>query len=396
MKNLNALGYLLIVAASLLFIQCTSDPIQGLQGVPGTNGINGIDGINGVDGADGSAASCIACHSNEHRDPIRDQYAISHHATSPKGSWAYAGVGASRVSCARCHNNQGFSDFISTGEVIATGYTSVQPITCTGCHASDVGHRSFDFANDGNDYALRTNDPVTLIIDPTYTIDIRNESDLLGLSNTCVNCHQPRTHVPTVADAVNGKYMITSTHWGTHHGPQVTMLEGINGGEIAGSVGYPTEFFPHRSQSSCVKCHMSPGTDATNGGHTFNPTRTACTSCHLDSEFADATTFDREGFQTETMDRMEILAGLLANVVGQDIAQDSLGVWQPVYEADGFTPVTHVGIVIDGSPVIGLYDFTAALAAWNYVFIEEDSSKGVHNPAYVDALIPNSIEALQN
>ena len=31
----------------------------------------------------------------------------------------------------------------------------------------------------------------------------------------------------------------------------------------------------------------------------------------------------------------------------------------------------------------------------NFLSIEEDRSKGVHNPAYIIALLTNSIEALQ-
>jgi len=370
--------------SSLIFIQCTSDPIPG---PPGKDGTNGIDGINGVDG---SAAVCISCHSNQHRAPIKAAYATSVHAT---GGHVF-GDSPARAVCSRCHSNEGFSDQISNGSFNPSGYASVSPITCTGCHDDVSGHRSFDFANDGNDFSLRTLDAVSLIVDSTYTIDIRNESDLLGKSNTCVNCHQPRTPVPTAADAVNGKIMVTSPYWGPHHGPQSTMLEGIQGAEIAGAIGYPTGQFPHRANSSCVECHMSKGTDATNGGHTWNPTRNACASCHDINSFTE---FDRNGFQTETNDRMATLLGLLQNVVGQDITKDANGDYQPVFEADGVTPVTHVSMIdpTNGHAILGLYNFKDVQAAWNYILVREDRSEGVHNPAYVDALLPNSIQALQ-
>ena len=51
-------------------------------------------------------------------------------------------------------------------------------------------------------------------------------------------------------------------------------------------------------------------------------------------------------------------------------------------------------IVINGSPVLGLYDFLDAQAAWNFILVEEDKSEGVHNPAYVEALLQNTIDAL--
>jgi len=382
-----------LIITSLFFIQCTSNPIPGPAGADGTNGTDGINGI------DGSAAVCITCHSSEHRDPIEAQYALSTHATGIDGVPHVYGVtgNSRRYACARCHSNEGFSDQISTGMTNPTGYLSVHGITCTGCHDDVSGHRSFDFANDGNDYALRTIAPVTLIVDANYTIDIKNASDDLGRSNTCVNCHQPRTPAPTVADAVAGKMMITSPYWGSHHGPQGTVLEGIQGAEIAGAVGYPVAgTFPHRTLSSCVKCHMSEGTDATNGGHTWNPTRKACASCHADSDFADATTFDRLGFQTETLDNLATIRTLLDQVVGQDIAKDANGDYQPVFEVDGVTPVTHIGMFDASDHTIkGLYDFIDIQAAWNYILIREDRSEGVHNPGYVDALLPNTIQALQ-
>jgi hypothetical protein len=55
-----------------------------------------------------------------------------------------------------------------------------------------------------------------------------------------------------------------------------------------------------------------------------------------------------------------------------------------------------VGIVHDGHPVKGLFDLKDAEAAWNYLFILEDKSKGIHNPDYAKSIIKNSIANLQN
>ena len=58
------------------------------------------------------------------------------------------------------------------------------------------------------------------------------------------------------------------------------------------------------------------------------------------------------------------------------------------------------GIIHDGHPNNGSFGegatFTIleAEAAWNYLFVLEDQSNGVHNPEYAKALIGNSIEAL--
>lgn len=352
MKNLRLLGFLMILASSSLFINCTSDPIQGPPGIPGEDGIDGVD----------ATTDCRACHSLEHRAPIELGYSISTHASRNKVD--------GRPNCARCHSNEGFIDQMEFGEVNPNGYAIISPISCSGCHDD---HRSFNFEEDGNDFALRTLDPVTLIVDAQETIDFTNESNLLGQSNLCVNCHQPRTALPE--DDGTGFFEVTSSRWGTHHNPQSTMLEGIQGIQLAGSLPYPARASStHRQESSCVNCHMSESSLATTGDHTFNPTLDACIVCHEGS-----TTFDINGFQTEVEDQLEVLAGLLAQVEGVD--------------PDG-APIT--GIVIDDSPVLGTFPITAAGAAWNYIFVFEDQSKGVHNPAMVEALLQNSIETLQN
>lgn len=356
MKKLKLLSYLMLLASCFLFMQCTHDQ-EIIVGPKGDDGIDGIDGIDGADGVDFSA-DCRACHSNEHREPIEDAYAISGHATG--GSWARGTI----ASCARCHNNEGFIDIISenfideNGFAISDpdGYLISNPITCTGCHTD---HRSFDFENDGNDFALRTLDPIKLFIDPTVVIDIKNSSDLLGTSNTCVNCHQPRNSY--VIPAGTADYEITSTRFGPHHGPQSTMFEGVMGANIAGAVGYPgVGDTPHRQGASCISCHMGETTDGTDGSHTWNITANGCVTCHPNGAPTEA-----EGFAAD----FETLRGLL---------------------------LTAGTINDEGRTVPGIYSAAVAKATWNWRTLLEDKSDGAHNPEYTKALLKNSIEVLQN
>ena len=139
MKNLKLIGFLMILASSLMFIQCTSDPIEGPQGLAGIDGINGVDGTDGTNGVDGTA-SCIACHNQSHREAINTGFALSGHATGT--SFARG----SSADCAQCHGSEGYVDYVTNGMVNAAGYTSVSPISCTTCHSK---HSTFDFANDG-------------------------------------------------------------------------------------------------------------------------------------------------------------------------------------------------------------------------------------------------------
>jgi hypothetical protein len=338
MKNFKLISFLIVIAASVLFVQCTTDPIPG---PPGEDGIDGIDGVNGVNGT----TECAVCHNVSTSEAVHASYLFSGHAAG-----AAAGYAGGRASCARCHSNEGFIDYVTTGTT--TDYDNPTPISCTTCH--DM-HTSFDFEGDGYDYALRQLEPVTLIVDAGVTIDYA------GTSNACASCHQPRT--PTPEDNGMGLFEVTSTHWGPHHGPQVTMLEGIQGAEFAGSVDYPASgTATHRTGASCTACHMGETSGEIDGNHTWIPTPTTCTECHTD--------------------------GAPEHVAGLEEDMESLLV---ILEEVGILHMDEEGAV---HPVQGTYGIDEAQAAWNYLFVLEDASKGVHNPGYAKALIKNSLETL--
>ena len=361
MKNLKLLGYLMVFASALLCVQCTSDAI-GPPGSDGANGIDGIDGIDGVDGVDGTA-SCVSCHSNENRDPLFASWELSKHGTG------FIGFAAPREDCAQCHGEEGYVDYITTGSVreytleligvdslgfavydTINPYPNASPLYCTTCHDK---HSTFDFENDGPDYALRNFSAVTLVIDSVTVVDFGDAS------NNCITCHQPRNSYEIPSST--GDYEITSKRFGPHHGPQATMLEGIMGANIAGSEPYPgVASAAHRTGASCVSCHMGESSDISQGLHSWNPKDAACITCH-----PAGAPDEINGF---TADMATLEALLAAN---------------NMFDVDGYY-------------VPGTYSAKLAQAAWNYRTLLEDQSKGVHNPAYTRALLKNSIEALQN
>jgi hypothetical protein len=401
MKNFKIINYLLIAASGLVFMQCTSDytSIPGKDGVDGTNGIDGINGVDGVDGV--GVQECIDCHSSSHRDVIKEAYIQSGHANG--GSWARGKSG----ECARCHNNQGYIDLLSgnfievddTGEPILDqydneipsadfdGYLTSSAITCTGCHDSEQGHRNFDFATDDNalnDYALRNIDPVKAWVDPAVTIDMTSNHDELGGGNTCVNCHQPRrdARAPFPFGANTDMITITTQRYGPHHGPQGAVLQGILGGNPVGSETYPVVGgAAHKSGPSCTGCHMGEPSDETlaDGNHTWEPTLSTCISCHesmTETQFNELKTNGITGFSVD----LETLKQLL-------IDKGWLGDDDYVKGQDGTNASSSNPLVIsveDAKPL------------WAYKTLEEDHSKGIHNPVYVRALLKNSIEYLQN
>lgn len=377
MKNSKLIGFLVLVLSSLLFIQCTSDPIPG---PPGADGIDGVDGMDGEDGIDGTA-SCISCHSNATMDVVEASFALSAHGSGGLGfTWT-------RPECAACHSTNGHLDFLDFGEVDPGNLSSNSPITCATCHDK---HDTFDFENDGPDFALRSIDPVALELDPNTTIDFE------GTSNNCTICHQPRDSYVIPAEDGTGTYLVATTRFGPHHGPQSTMLEGIMGANIAGSEGYPgIRSAAHRTGASCVSCHMGESTDINEGLHSWNVTEASCVACHTTSIPSELAGFTED---------MAILKELLGEVVGEDYERDTEG--NPVFDTNGNpigTGVPVVGLIIDfpdGSDTDrsneGIFTTAEAQAAWNYMTLLEDQSNGTHNPGYSRALLTNSIEALQD
>jgi hypothetical protein len=178
-----------------------------------------------------------------------------------------------------------------------------------------------------------------------------------GAGNLCANCHQIRNPKPEVAD---GNIQVTSSRFGTHHGVESQMLAGEGGlGDVAGS---PSAHY-QMVKDTCVACHMG---EAFN--HTYLPDVARCQACH-----ADAENFDMNGVQTEVTAMMEELK---AAFVAKGLLNPDTGLWVATTDA----PLTVPEAV--------------ANAMWNYKFVEEDQSMGVHNAKYTKAMLEAALEAI--
>jgi len=337
-----------MIATSLLFIQCTTDPI------PGPDGQDGIDGTNGVDGLDGASGTteCAACHNISTSEGVHASYLFSGHAAG--NAVGYAG---NNSRCAQCHSNEGFIDYQTTGAVNPDGYGGdATPISCTTCHGE---HKTFDFEGEGYDFALRYLRATTLLTDDSYTI---NYADVdARTSNSCAFCHQARRSPPESVDGMSD----VGSHYGPHHGPQANFLEGLTGAELVGSLDYPADASgPHRNGSSCTECHMGLSDGGINGNHTWITSSTSCTKCHPAIDGV-------AGLQED----MEVLLALCIDA----------GVAEIIIDEEGHESVHEIP---------GTYSTEVAYAFWNYLLVAEDASKGTHNPDYAKALVGNSIEVL--
>lgn len=359
---------LAICAVAFAFVTGCEGP-QGPAGPAGPAGPQGDTGAKGDDGTPGVAgtAGCLECHSLDAKYTVTQQYEGSVHGTSEvmyTGEYRFQYAGK-RSGCAMCHSKEGFQETQWSGlDETANDFPFPSRIGCTTCHG---WHNETLDPAEGPDDALRTNGPVDLLmyraLDPEaapVTVDLGDNSNL------CANCHQPRrtwesykANAGTEVDTLQQ----TSAHFGPHHGPQTTTLIGM-GAAVVGSTALPTSPDKHGELASCVVCHMH------NDNHSFEPSLDACNTaeCHDGSK----TSLDDNARQitvrakiTELEDAL-ITAGLLAKDVDGNIS-----------EVPGTYPTDQVG------------------ALFNYEWIMDDGSSGLHNFKYVEAMLTSSLEAMQ-
>jgi uncharacterized protein YraI len=321
-----------LLAAAFVLAACAGP--AGSVGPAGPQGATGPSGPKGDTGTLPSAAdlTCTGCHNDTSLITGKEStYSLSVHATGI--AYAYAG---GRSTCAGCHSGDGFSARIAAGVTNPDEFTDISPNPtrpdCRTCHKIHTTYTKDDFA-------LETTAPV-----PLYALKGVNYDG--GMGNLCANCHQARRLVP--AAEADGTIKVDSTHWGAHHGPEAELLTGTGGaGDVVGTPG------PHYTtvKDTCITCHMG----GENVNHTFTPQVAYCVSCH-----ADAKSFDVNGKVTEFDTKLEELKAAL----------------------------TKAGLLDKtGTIVVGSYPAAQANSLWNYLFLEEDKSHGVHNMPYADALL---------
>lgn len=319
--------------AAFSFIACVEGP-QGPAGADGTN----------------AAENCIDCHgSSQLITAKRFQWENSIHALG--GHYEQ-----NAAACAGCHTSQGFLDRIANGGTTASmDIDDPLPQNCYTCHRIHTG----------DDWALTADDPVTLWVGGA-TVD-------LGKGNQCVNCHQARVPSPAVPTPGDTEILIiTNKDYGPHHGAQGMAFTGNGAFEIG--EGYVNSAHVSVVPNACITCHMAPvegGREA--GGHTFRVisedgeiNMNGCVTCHTDGD-------ELEGMIVAVQDEIQSLLTALGTRFNElGILDDNLEYALVPSEMTS----TQVGIL------------------WNYQYVREDKSFGVHNYQYIKTLLENSIAAL--
>lgn len=305
------------------------------------------------------AGNCAQCHDSKPYHTKNLEWNNSRHAIAVEETGA---------SCARCHAAEGFARYAAGLPAKAVPY---EVITCAACH---------DPHDASNPEQLRTLNSVTLM-DGKTTVT----KDQAGIGITCMNCHQSRRNATNYVEVTTG-----NNRYGPHHGPQADMLLGAN----AMNFGKAIPSSAHRDvvEDTCVTCHMqsvpssSPAFTLA-GGHTFSMSAhttnghiemvAACVDCH-----GPMTTFDMprqdfdgdgviQGVQTEVKGLLSKLAILLPPV----------GVPKPNHSATNLT-------------ITSSWTRPQLRAAYNYLFVVEDGSYGIHNLSYAVGLLRESIASL--
>ncbi|MFZ5980913.1 MAG: hypothetical protein ACOYVF_09820 [Candidatus Zixiibacteriota bacterium] len=301
-----------------------------------------------------SLNSCFTCHGEEGTLlAAKGEWQNSVHSSG--SSVDYTNRGGSYYDCVRCHDHQGFVDFVETG-TYHPPYDQVSAIHCFTCHSP----------HERGNLTLRTDDPYTL--ENNYVFDH-------GSANLCVNCHHARIDVRDIVDSLT-----LSSYWGPHHGPQGDLLAGTNGFEFD---DYDYETSPHAFavEDGCIGCHM--GNVQTHdgyevGGHSFNmmfvnevgDTSNLVKICADSACHPSAKSYNVEGAQTEIAGLLEDLETLL-------------------YE---YGVIDSTGLPLEAE----VPDKNVTGAVYNFLIVAEDRSMGVHNFKYMKGLLESSIEYMES
>lgn len=299
--------------------------------------------------------ACAKCHDAGTYHTFPYSWDFSGHANSTRYP-----TGAGRESCVRCHGGYGFIDYVN-GVPQEERRTDYLPITCVTCHDPHT--------NENDNHQLRITEP--------YTLENGVEVDF-GLGNLCVNCHHSRRNAEEYVQEYH-------RHYGPHHSNQGDMIRGTNAIEYGEQFRIGPHSRQEQNENVCVSCHMAPGPGQDEAGyleigtHSFAMENAdgvqnvaACAECHGEIEsFSDipaGADYDLDGTVETVTEEINALMEELAMML------------PPIDEAD---------VSVDTN-----YTLAQLSAAYNYFYVEDDGSHGVHNGPYSAGILRLAIRSL--
>lgn len=331
-----------------------------------------------------NSGDCNQCHDAPTHHIKGTEWYSSKHALASR-----IPTGPTRAACVACHTSLGFLARIDGWSSTNTSYAAI------GCQTCHEPHGMTSPTN--NPHLLRVLNNVTM---PDGTV-VTNA----GEGSLCLECHHTRNGAAAtnIANYQQGlPTWLGGSSFGVHDSPQGDMIEGINA--ITYGKTMPSSAHRYTVTNLCVGCHMQATlapTDPTflkSGGHTFHMSATlvstngvtnivdrvdACAQCHGPIASFDMPVQDYDGdgvidgVQTEVQHLMDKLSTMLPS---------SAYVSNGNYLADGLVK-TSVSVKTN-------WPTKFLNAAYNWQFVNNDGSRGVHNAPYATALLKASIADL--
>lgn len=312
------------------------------------------------------AGICMQCHDAPNKHRLGSYWKASAHATMP-----LSGSRSSNTGCWPCHNGPALAALQKNQE--NPDYSKIKPqasISCQSCH---------DPHSNVNENQLRIVKADSLL--NKYAIP----EGIGGKGQLCMVCHRSRYDATSKVEA---QTRVFGDRFYPHYSPQADMFVGTNAYEYGQNL---SGLMTHSGvENACVTCHMSKRVvgSSVHSNHEMKMMDangkdivTACRECHGKiEEFNDIRAmadYDGngkiEGVPTEITGMLDKLKALLPK------------------DANG-EPVT---MRVDSMKVKNDPLYPKNLGAiWNYYFVKNDWSNGVHNTKYAVAILRASFAAL--
>lgn len=303
---------------------------------------------------------CQRCHNDAQKVPAKQfQWASTDHAIGPSLAAARG-----KSNCARCHSGNGFITQTVKGKPKADIDTlNMNNVNCRACHKV---HTNFD----STDWALTT------IAKVGVTVKTANMSDTInmGKANLCINCHQ--AYVSNIVDTAKTDSVKVTNRFAPHFGMQASMLTGRGGCEsICSTATKPADSINAVAKltNGCLECHVSK---LDGKSHFFKPSKAAVAAAAASVNATATFNADTIRAKIDTL-MVEVRDSLInRNILKKDT-----------------TAQIRVAMVPTATGT--MFPKKIAGACWNYLYVAEDLSHGVHNYQYALWLLQGSRAALK-